>query len=173
MLQLLVTAPPNPSMGSAASTTSTNGDNICCFRCHSRAQRGLPKGPRAEHRATTQLGDKAALRPHREPVPRRAVLEPCGRQPAEPGPAALGAPEGSSQAPDSTLHSSQRGFATQPHACSAPLESEPGEALWGDAGPRLQPLVTCHQTALFLACTETLLRNAVPAATDGFQASSG
>lgn len=28
-----------------------------------------PKGPRAEHRATTQLGDKAAPRPHRGPSP--------------------------------------------------------------------------------------------------------
>ena len=129
-----------------------------------------PTGRTQGHHSAGRQGSSEATQ---GPEPRRAVLEPCGRQPAEPGPAALGAPEGSSQGPDSTLHSSQRGFATQPHACSAPLESEPGKALWGDAGPRLQPLVTCHQTALLLACTETLLRNAVPAATDGFRASSG
>lgn len=63
LLRLLVTALANPSVGSAASTTSTNEDDICHFRCCSRAQRGRPRAHGAEHRAAAQLGGKAAPRP--------------------------------------------------------------------------------------------------------------
>ena len=69
LLRLLVTTPMNPSVGSAASTTSTNEDDICHFRCCSRAQRGRPRAHGAGHRAAAQLGGKAAQRPRGEPVP--------------------------------------------------------------------------------------------------------
>lgn len=125
LLQLLVTAPPNPSVGSAASITSTNEDDICRFRCRSRAQRGRPRahgqhtGPPLSW-ATRQLrGHAGSPRPEGQSWSRGAgSLWSLAQQPWGP----LRAPP----RPDSTLHSSQGGFAAQPHACSAALESEPG-----------------------------------------------
>ena len=173
LLQLLVTAPLNPSVGSAASTTSTNEDNICRFRCHSRAQRGRPRahgqntGPPLSW-ATRQLRrHTGSPRPEGQSWSRVAgSLQSLAQQPwaplkAPPRPLTLPC----TVAREASLHSLMP---------AQPLWSlSLAEALWGDAGPRLQPLVTCHQTALLLACTETLLGNAVPTATDGFRASSG
>nr|CAI9696847.1 unnamed protein product [Rangifer tarandus platyrhynchus] len=115
-----------------AKSSSPTPENASLYRtkgtreiCRSRAQRGRPRhhgqntGPSLSWVARQLRGRAGSPRPDGPSWSRVAgSLRNLAQQPWAP----LRAPP----RPESTLHSSQGGFAAQPHACSAALESEPG-----------------------------------------------